>query len=89
MEGVMIGFLAGSIFVGLISFYLSRMILKAEVIDMIGIETEKRIKNLEFDNSYLEKQLRIATKERNIAIKDAQQTMIERNEALLMLSKRL
>ena len=89
MEGVMIGFLAGVLFVGLISFYLSRMILRAKVIDMIGIETEKRIKNLEFDNSYLEKQLRIATKERNIAIQDAQQTMIERNEALLMLSKRL
>ena len=89
MEGVMIGFLAGVLFVGLISFYLSRMILRAKVIDMIDIEAEKRIKNLEFDNSYLEKQLRIATKERNIAIQDAQQTMIERNEALLMLSKRL
>ncbi len=89
MEGVMIGFLAGVLFVGLISFYLSRMILRAKVIDMIDSEAEKRIKNLEFDNSYLEKQLRIATKERNIAIQDAQQTMIERNEALLMLSKRL
>ncbi len=68
MESAIIGFLAGGLLVGLISFYLSRMILRAEVIDMINEETSKRIQDLEFDNSYLKKKLIIANREHNKTI---------------------
>ncbi len=56
---------------------------------MIDEQTSIKIKDLEFDNSFLENKLSIAQKERNIAILEAQKTLEERNEALIMFSNEL
>lgn len=88
MVGTMIGFLAGALFAGSISYYAYSMIDQAKVPEMIKAETEKRIKDLEFRGSYLEKKLSIATRERDIAIEDSKLTLKERNEALIMLSNK-
>ena len=89
MQSVLIAFLAGGLFVGLISYYLSRMVMRAEVIEMINEQTYEQIKDLEFKLSYLEKKNYILKREKNTAITDAKQALDERNEAMLMLSTKL
>lgn len=62
---------------------------KAKVSEMISETIEKKIKDLEFDKSFLEKKLKISNKERNIAMEDSMQAQNERNDALLLLSNYL
>ena len=89
MLSIIITFLTGALFAGSISFYLSRMILRAEVIDMINEETSKRIKDLEFELSYTERKLYISNRESTKIIENRNRALTERDEALLMLSKKL
>lgn len=86
---VVIAFLAGGLFVGIISFYLSRMILRAEVIELIQEETERIISDYEWKLTYLKKKLLLTERQRDIAITDAKEALKERNEALIMLTKKL
>ncbi len=88
-QGVVIAFLAGGLFVGIISFYLSRMILRAEVIELIQEETERIINDHEFKLTFLKKKLLLTERQRDIAISDAKEALQERNEALIMLSKKI
>ncbi|MCK5614152.1 hypothetical protein KAR91_70460 [Candidatus Pacearchaeota archaeon] len=60
----------------------TRMIYGAKVPDMIKAETEKRIKDLEFDNCFLEKKL-------SILMKDNIRIIKERNEFASDISKKL
>lgn len=82
MLGTLIGFLAGALFAGSISYYAYSMIDRAKVPDMIKAETEKRIKDLEFDNCFLEKKL-------SILMKDNVRIVKERNEFASDISKKL
>ncbi len=82
MQVMMIGFIIGIIFTTPFSYLLHRMIMKAKVPDMIKAETEKRIKDLEFDNCFLEKKL-------NIVMKDNVRIVKERNEFASDISKKL
>jgi hypothetical protein len=63
--------------------------MRAEVIDMINEQTYEHIKDLEFKLSYMERKNYILKRERNAAICDAKTTLDERNEALIMLSKKM
>lgn len=89
MQGGMIGFIIGSFATGLAAYYFAQIFIRAKVDEMISSETEKRVKNLEFDISFLQKKLTIANTERDIAIEDSKLTLKERNEALLMLSNKI
>ena len=89
MQGAMIGFLIGSFGTALLGYYFATIFIKARVKEMIGAETEKRIKEQEFNISHLKKKLSIATRERDIAIEDSKLTLKERNEALIMLSNKI
>lgn len=82
MGNVIVAFLAWGLFVGWISFMTTRMIYGAKVPDMIKAETEKRIKDLEFDNCFLEKKL-------SILMKDNIRIIKERNEFASDISKKL
>ena len=82
MVGTMIGFLAGALFAGSISYYAYSMIDQAKVSDTIKAETEKRIKDLEFDNCFLEKKL-------GILMSDNVRIIKERNEFANDISKQL
>ena len=82
MLSAIITFLAGALFAGSISYYAYSMIDGAKVPDMIKAETEKRIKDLEFDNSFLEKKL-------SIVMKDNVRIVQERNEFASDISKQL
>ena len=73
MLSAIITFLLGALFAGSISYFVQSMINQAKVPDMIKAETEKRIKDLESDNSYLKKKLIIANIEHN-------KTLEERNK---------
>jgi len=84
----MIGFLIGSFGTAILAYYIATIFIKARVKEIISIETEKRLKDQEFNISFLEKKLSIATRERDIAIEDSKLTLKERNEALIMLSKK-
>ena len=88
MQSGMIGFLIGSFATVLLGYHFATIFIRARVKEMISIETEKRIKDLEFENCFLEKNLNIANRERDIAIEDAKLTLVERNEALIMLSNK-
>ena len=88
MQSAMIGFIIGSIFTALAAYYFATIVIKSRVKEMISDEAEKRIKDLEFDNCFLEKKLNIAVRERDIAIEDSKLTLKERNEALIMLSNK-
>ncbi len=88
MQSAMIGFLIGSFATGLLAYYIAAIFIKARVKEMISAGTEKRIKDQEFNISFLEKKLMIATRERDIAIEDSKLTLKERNEALIMLSNK-
>lgn len=82
MQELIIAFLAGGTFVGSISYVASRMVNNAKVPDMIKAETEKRIKDLEFDNCFLEKKL-------DILMSDNVRIIKERNEFANDISKQL
>ncbi len=82
MQEMIIGFLIGVIFTVIFSYVLRSMITKAKVPDMIKAETSKRIKDLEFDNSFLEKKL-------SIVMKDNIRIIKERNEFASDISKKL
>lgn len=69
MEGA-IGFLIGSFGTALLGYYFATIFIKARVKEMIGAETEKRIQDLEFDNSFLKKKLIIANREHNKTIEE-------------------
>lgn len=88
MEGVII-FLSGNIFAGAICWMCYRMLYASRVPEMIETETEIRIKDLQFEIEIVKKKLRITEQQKDIAIEYSKQTLEERNEALLMLSKRL
>lgn len=88
MESGIIGFAIGSISGLILCFSLIKMMTKAKVSEMISETTEKKIIDLEFDKSFLEKKLSIAIRERDIAIEDSKLTLKERNEALIMLSNK-
>ena len=88
MQSAMIGFLIGSFATVLLGYHLATIFIKARVKEMINAETEKEIKDLKFNNCFLEKKLSIATRERDIAIEDSKLTLKERNEALIMLSNK-
>ena len=61
MREMMAGFIIGIIFTIPVSYLLHRMIMREKVPDMVKEETEKRIKDLEFDNSFLVKKLNLKT----------------------------
>ena len=82
MQEMTIGFIIGIIFTTPFSYLLHRMIMKAKVPDMIKAETEKRIKDLEFDNCFLEKKL-------SIVMQDNIRIVKERNEFASDISKKL
>lgn len=82
MLSAIIAFLAGAIFTGAISYYAHSMIDQAKVPDMIKAETEKRIKDLEFDNCFLEKKI-------GILMSDNVRIIKERNEFANDISKQL
>lgn len=88
MQGEMIGFLFGSFGTAILAYYIATIFIKARIKEIISIETEKRIKDQDFNISFLEKKLSIATRERDIAIEDSKLTLKERNEALIMLSNK-
>lgn len=89
MQVMIIGFIIGVTFTVPFSYVLHRMIMNAKVPEMIKAETEKRIKDLEFEVEFVTKKLSISEQQKDIAIEYSKQTLEERNEALLMLSKRL
>ena len=89
MLSTIITFLLGALFAGSISYFAQSMINQAKVPDMIKAETEKRIKDLEFEVQFVTKKLSVSERQKDIAIEYSKQTLEERNEALLMLSKRL
>ena len=70
MREMMAGFIIGIIFTIPFSYLLHRMIINAKVPDMIKAETEKRIKDLEFDNCFLKKKLIIANRDHNKTIEE-------------------
>ena len=82
MQVMMIGFIIGVIFTAPFSYLLHQMIMKAKVPDMIEEEAEKRIKDLEFDNCFLEKKL-------GILMSDNVRIIKERNEFANDISKQL
>ncbi len=82
MLSTIITFLLGAIFAGSISYYVHSMVDQAKVPEMIKAETEKRIKDLEFDNCFLEKKL-------SIVMKDNVRIVKERNEFASDISKKL
>ena len=77
-----IGFIIGSFSTALIAYYISTIFIRARVKEMISIETEKRIKDLEFDNCFLEKKL-------GILMSDNVRIIKERNEFANDISKQL
>ena len=89
MLSTIITFLLGALFAGSISYFAQSMINQAKVPEMIKAETEKRIKDLEFEVQFVTKKLSVSERQKDIAIEYTKQTLEERNEALLMLSKRL
>ena len=78
----MTGFLIGSFGTALLGYYFATIFIKARVKEMIGAETEKRIKDLEFDKSFLEKKL-------SIVMKDNVRIVNERNEFASDISNKL
>ena len=82
MQSGMIGFLIGSIFTALAAYYFAQIFIRARVKAMISAETEKRIKDLEFDNCFLEKKL-------GILMSDNIRIIQERNEFANDISKQL
>lgn len=89
MLSAIIAFLAGGLLVGLISFYLSRMILRAEVIDMINEETNKRIQDQDFNISFLEKKLNLKTIQYNTLVKDVNEVLSDDRKSMKDLIKKL
>lgn len=82
MQELIIAFLAGGAFVGSISYMASRMVNNSKVADMINVESEKRIKDQEFDICFLEKKL-------SIVMRDNVRIIKERNEFASDISKKL
>ena len=82
MLSIIITFLAGALFAGAISYFAQSMINQAKVPDMIKAETEKRIKDLEFDNSFLKKKLIIANREHNKTIEERNKFAKDFNDKL-------
>ena len=75
MLSTIITFLLGALFAGSISYFAQSMINQAKVPDMIKEETEKRIKDLEFDNSFLEKKLNLKTIQYNALASDVNEVL--------------
>ena len=70
MQSGMIGFLIGSFATVLLGYHLATIFIRARVKEMIKAETEKRIKDLEFDNCFLKKKLIIANRDHNKTIEE-------------------
>ena len=79
MREMMAGFIIGIIFTIPFSYLLHRMIMREKVPDMVKEETEKRIKDQDFNISLLQKKLRIAHTERDMAISHAKNALTARN----------
>ena len=82
MLSTIITFLLGALFAGTISYFTQSMINQAKVPEMIKAETEKRIKDLEFDNCFLQKKL-------SIVMSDNVRIIKERNEFASDISNKL
>ena len=82
MQSGMIGFIIGSFATGLAAYYFATIVIKSRVKEMISAETEKRIKDLEFDNCFLEKKL-------GILMSDNVRIIKERNEFANDISQQL
>ena len=70
MGNEVISFLIGVVFATVVSIYAARILIKSKVDEMIEEATSKKIKNLEFDNSFLKKKLIIANREHNKTIEE-------------------
>lgn len=79
---IIVSFLAGGLFVGLISMVVTMIAIRSEVTKMVVFKMKPQLKSMK-------NQLTIARKERNIAIEEAKKSIDQRNEALLMLSNKL
>lgn len=82
MEGIIISFLGGNIFAGAVCWICYRMLYESRVPEMIKAEKEKRIKDLEFDNCFLQKKL-------SIVMSDNVRIIKERNEFANDISNKL
>ena len=82
MQSGMIGFIIGSFATGLAAYYFATIVIKSRVKEMIKEKTEKRIKDLEFDNCFLQKKL-------SILMSDNVRIIKERNEFANDISKQL
>lgn len=74
--------MGGALFIGLISIVVSKMIIREKLPDLVNEKTAKYIKDLEFDNCFLEKKL-------NIVMRDNVRIIKERNEFASDISKKL
>lgn len=89
MEAAIISFLGGAIFSAFMGYYIYAWILKPDMQDMINDKSGKYIQDLEFELSYLERKNYILER-KSVKIIEKQNTALhERDEALLMLSKKL
>lgn len=77
--------LAG-LFCFIVGWQISRMLIKGHVWEVVKEETQIRIQDLEFDNSYLKKCVKILTIQKDIAINEAKEALDERNEAMRLLA---
>ena len=82
MQSGMIGFLIGSFGTAILAYYIATIFIKARVKEMVKEETEKRIKDLEFDNSYLKKKLLIVNVEYNKALEERNKSAKDFNDKL-------
>ena len=70
MVNEVISFLIGAVFATVISIYAARILIKSKVDEMIEEATSKKIKDLEFDNSFLKRKLIIANRDHNKTIEE-------------------
>ena len=82
MGAEIISFFLGGLFVGVLSWYFSQMVLRAEVIDMINEQTHEHIKDLEFDNNFLKKQLIILNDKHKKTLDENNKFLKEFNDKL-------
>ncbi len=89
MGNVIVAFLAWGLFVGWISFITTRMIYSAKMPDMIKEATSEKMKDIEFENSFLNKKLNLKTIQYNTLVKNVNEVLSDDRKSMKDLIKKL
>lgn len=88
-EAAILAIILAGLFCFIMGWQISRMLIKGRIWEVIREETQRRIQDLEFENTKLKKSVSILTGQRNEAMQDAKNAINERNEAMLLLSEKI